>query len=206
MMCRLCVRRWRRFATSISSMIRRICASRSQLQMSRRAIRYVLQTSWEIRILSITSHLGSRGYRSHGASPVFGSIGRGERHLEGVSLSLSALAPSFSRRANVAMMPAHVARFAPDATAQVGVSCLGYKAHFSEATEPRTIATVALAASWCGEIIQENLSQGSPNSLPKSSIRRKSARRWPRGYPCANMCQRWERSLSRTYQEPDIGQ
>jgi hypothetical protein len=31
------------------------------------------------------------------------------------------------------MMPAHVARFAPDATAQGGVSCLGYKAHFSEA-------------------------------------------------------------------------
>jgi hypothetical protein len=52
-----------------------------------------------------------------GASPVFGSIGRGERHLEGVSPSLSALAPSFSRRANVALMPAHVARFAPDATA-----------------------------------------------------------------------------------------
>jgi hypothetical protein len=45
------------------------------------------------------------------------------------------------------MMPAHVARFAPDATAQVGVSCLGYKAHFSEATEPRTIATVAPAAN-----------------------------------------------------------
>jgi len=67
------------------------------------------------------------------------------------------------------MMPAHVARFAPDATAQVGVSCLGYKAHFSQATEPRT----APAAYWCGEIIQENLSQGSPNSLPKSSIRRK---------------------------------
>ena len=41
---------------------------------------------------------------------VFGSIGRGERHLEGVSPSLSALAPSFSRRANVAMMPAHFAR------------------------------------------------------------------------------------------------
>jgi hypothetical protein len=55
------------------------------------------------------------------------------------------------------MMPAHVARFAPDATAQVGVSCLGYKAHFSEATEPRTIATVAPAASWRGEITQENL-------------------------------------------------
>jgi hypothetical protein len=37
------------------------------------------------------------------------------------------------------------------------VSCLGYKAHFSEATEPRT----APAASWCGKITQENLSQGS---------------------------------------------
>jgi hypothetical protein len=68
---------------------------------------------------------------------------------------------------------AHVARFEPDATAQIGVSCLGYKAHFSEATEPRTTATVAPAASWCGEITQENLSQGSRNSLPKSSIRRK---------------------------------
>jgi hypothetical protein len=92
------------------------------------------------------------------------------RHLRTI------LAPSFSRRANVAMMPAHVARFAPDATAQVGVSCLGYKAHF--------IATVAPAATWCGEIIQENLSQGSPNSLPKSSIRRKfsfSLRRGPAG-------------------------
>jgi hypothetical protein len=74
---------------------------------------------------------------------------------------LSALAPSFSRRANVAMMPAHVARFAPDATAQVGMSCLGYKAHFSEVTEPRAIATVAPAASWCGEITQENLSQNA---------------------------------------------
>jgi len=82
------------------------------------------------------------------------------------------------------MMPAHVARFAPDATAQVGVSCLGYKAHFSEATEPRTIATVAPAASWCGEIIQENLSQGSPNSLPKSSIRRKFSFSFSRARAC----------------------
>ena len=68
MMCRLCVRRCRRFATSISSMIRRICASRSQLQMYRRAIRYVSQTSWAIRILSTTSHPGFHGIahtRSH---------------------------------------------------------------------------------------------------------------------------------------------
>jgi hypothetical protein len=74
------------------------------------------------------------------------------------------------------MMPAHVARFAPDATAQVGVSCLGYKAHF--------IATVAPAATWCGEIIQENLSQGSPNSLPKSSIRRKFSFSFSRARAC----------------------
>jgi hypothetical protein len=51
------------------------------------------------------------------------------------------------------MMPAHVARFAPDATAQVGCLAWATKGHISEATEPRTIATVAPAG--CGEITQE---------------------------------------------------
>jgi hypothetical protein len=36
------------------------------------------------------------------------------------------------------MMPAHVARFAPDATAQVIVSCLGYKGHITEAGRARS--------------------------------------------------------------------